>query len=84
MHPRAWIGPDSISQAALQVNSPAAAVLYRLVGEWAAPLRNAIVVDVCCGTGAIGLTLACQVSLPLVSYYKASITLFYSVKLLTI
>ena len=45
----------------LQVNTGAAAVLYALVGAWAAPDAGAVLLDVCCGTGTIGLTLARRV-----------------------
>ncbi len=45
----------------VQVNAAAAAVLYRLVGEWAAPTPDAVLVDVCCGTGTIGISLARRV-----------------------
>ena len=46
---------------AMQVNTGAAAVLYALVGAWAVPNTGAVLLDVCCGTGTIGLTLARRV-----------------------
>ena len=42
----------------LSVNTRAAEVLYSTVGEWADLNENTILLDVCCGTGTIGLTLA--------------------------
>ncbi|KAK9841753.1 hypothetical protein WJX81_000856 [Elliptochloris bilobata] len=44
--------------AFFQVNTGAAAVLYALAGAWAAPDPGAVLLDICCGTGTIGLTLA--------------------------
>lgn len=47
-----------------QVNTPAAENLYRLAGDWAldggagAGTQKTVLLDVCCGTGTIGLTLA--------------------------
>ena len=49
----------SLSAAAFfQVNTCAAEVLYNLAGEWASPTGKSLLLDVCCGTGTIGLTLA--------------------------
>lgn len=47
--------------AFFQVNTCAAEVLYRLAGEWASPTGRSLLLDVCCGTGTIGLTLAAGV-----------------------
>ena len=47
--------------AFFQVNTCAAEVLYRLAGEWASPTGNSLLLDICCGTGTIGLTLASRV-----------------------
>ena len=44
--------------AFFQVNTLAAEALYRLAGEWASPSGKSLLLDVCCGTGTIGLTLA--------------------------
>lgn len=44
-----------------QVNTGAAEVLYTAVGEWAQLDENSIVLDVCCGTGTIGISLAKRV-----------------------
>ena len=44
--------------AFFQVNTIAAEALYRLAGEWASPNGKSLLLDVCCGTGTIGLTLA--------------------------
>ncbi|MBN3298897.1 TRM2A methyltransferase, partial [Amia calva] len=41
-----------------QVNTPAAEVLYSAVGEWAQLGQDSTVLDVCCGTGTIGMSLA--------------------------
>ncbi|KAM9742905.1 tRNA (uracil-5-)-methyltransferase homolog A [Menidia menidia] len=41
-----------------QVNTGAAEVLYSAVGEWAQLDQDSTVLDVCCGTGTIGLSLA--------------------------
>jgi len=42
----------------LQVNTGAAEVLYSAVGEWAQLSEDSTVLDVCCGTGTIGISLA--------------------------
>ena len=44
--------------AFFQVNTLAAEALYRLAGEWASPNGKSLLLDVCCGTGTIGMTLA--------------------------
>ncbi|CAL8248827.1 unnamed protein product [Merluccius merluccius] len=44
-----------------QVNTGAAEVLYSKVGEWAQLDQDSTVLDVCCGTGTIGLSLAKRV-----------------------
>ncbi|AWP06559.1 putative tRNA (uracil-5-)-methyltransferase -like A [Scophthalmus maximus] len=44
-----------------QVNTGAAEVLYSAVGEWAQLDQNSTVLDVCCGTGTIGISLAKRV-----------------------
>lgn len=62
----------------LQVNTPAAEVLYTVIQEWAQLDGGSTVLDVCCGTGTIGLALA-PVSLPalgkttLPCYHKPSL-----------
>jgi tRNA (uracil-5-)-methyltransferase len=43
-----------------QTNTLAAEVLYSLIKEWAQCSSETTVLDVCCGTGSIGLTLAKQ------------------------
>ena len=40
------------------MNTPAAEVLYCCVGALADVDEDTIVLDICCGTGTIGLTLA--------------------------
>jgi tRNA (uracil-5-)-methyltransferase len=50
------------AQAFFQVNTVAAEALYRLAGEWASPSGKSLLLDVCCGTGTIGLTLAKDVA----------------------
>ncbi|XP_049792714.1 tRNA (uracil-5-)-methyltransferase homolog A-like [Schistocerca nitens] len=45
-------------EAFFQVNSAAAEVLYGAVEEVAQPTRDTSLLDVCCGSGAIGLCLA--------------------------
>ena len=52
----------------LQNNSAAAACLYKLVGNWvsrgvneSSANNNTLLLDVCCGAGTIGLTLAHRV-----------------------
>lgn len=47
--------------AFFQVNTPAAEVLYTIIGEWAQLDGGSTVMDVCCGTGTIGLALAPKV-----------------------
>lgn len=44
-----------------QVNTGAAEVLYSAVGDWAQLDENSTVLDVCCGTGTIGISLAKRV-----------------------
>ncbi|XP_062874188.1 tRNA (uracil-5-)-methyltransferase homolog A isoform X1 [Trichomycterus rosablanca] len=44
-----------------QTNTPAAEVLYSSVGEWAQLDQESTVLDVCCGTGTIGISLAKRV-----------------------
>lgn len=44
-----------------QVNTGAAEVLYSTVGDWAQLDENSTVLDVCCGTGTIGISLAKRV-----------------------
>uniref|UniRef100_A0A8C7S775 tRNA (uracil(54)-C(5))-methyltransferase n=1 Tax=Oncorhynchus mykiss TaxID=8022 RepID=A0A8C7S775_ONCMY len=44
-----------------QVNTGAAEVLYSAVGEWAQLDKDSTVLDVCCGTGTIGISLAKRV-----------------------
>lgn len=44
-----------------QVNTGAAEVLYSAVGEWAQLDESSTVLDVCCGTGTIGISLAKRV-----------------------
>lgn len=40
------------------MNTGAAEVLYSAVGEWAQLDADSTVLDVCCGTGTIGISLA--------------------------
>lgn len=47
-----WLG------VLLQVNTAAAEVLYMVIQEWAQLDASSTVLDVCCGTGTIGLALA--------------------------
>ena len=44
--------------AFFQVNLKSAEILYTLAREWAGADENTVIVDVCCGTGTIGLTMA--------------------------
>ncbi|XP_056145483.1 tRNA (uracil-5-)-methyltransferase homolog A [Lampris incognitus] len=44
-----------------QVNTGAAELLYSAVGEWALLNQESTVLDVCCGTGTIGISLAKRV-----------------------
>ncbi|XP_052801988.1 tRNA (uracil-5-)-methyltransferase homolog A-like [Mya arenaria] len=44
--------------AFFQVNTAGAEVLYQTVSDWCEARSNTTVLDVCCGTGTIGLTLA--------------------------
>ncbi|WJX44181.1 hypothetical protein P8452_31191 [Trifolium repens] len=46
-----------------QVNTLAAEKLYSLAGDWACLGPDTLLFDVCCGTGAIGLTLAHRVGM---------------------
>ncbi|XP_051829192.1 tRNA (uracil-5-)-methyltransferase homolog A isoform X1 [Antechinus flavipes] len=47
--------------AFFQVNTPAAEVLYNTIRDWAQLDGESTVLDVCCGTGTIGLSLARKV-----------------------
>ncbi|KAM7051564.1 tRNA (uracil-5-)-methyltransferase homolog A isoform 2-T2 [Molossus nigricans] len=47
--------------AFFQVNTPAAEVLYTVIQDWAQLDTGSTVLDVCCGTGTIGLALARKV-----------------------
>ena len=49
-------------QAFFQVNTLAAEVLYKIAGDVAQLDKKTTLVDVCCGTGTIGLCLADQVN----------------------
>ncbi|KAI5085527.1 tRNA (uracil-5-)-methyltransferase-like A, partial [Silurus meridionalis] len=51
---RFQISPHSF----FQTNTEAAEVLYSSVGEWAQLDHDSTVLDVCCGTGTIGISLA--------------------------
>ncbi|KXS20699.1 S-adenosyl-L-methionine-dependent methyltransferase [Gonapodya prolifera JEL478] len=47
--------------AFFQINTPATEILYGIVKDWcglSAGVRDTVVLDLCCGTGTIGLTLA--------------------------
>jgi len=49
--------------AFFQTNIGATEKLYRIVGEWCGNLdKNTKVLDICCGTGTIGLTVASRVN----------------------
>ena len=48
------ISPDAF----FQINTPAAEILYGLVREWSAVDLDTHVIDICCGTGTIGLSMA--------------------------
>lgn len=56
-HVRA-LRPACVRVLPLQVNTGAAEVLYSAVGEWAQLDQDSTVLDVCCGTGTIGISLA--------------------------
>jgi tRNA (uracil-5-)-methyltransferase len=45
-------------EAFFQINTFAAEVLYKSVAELSCPTKNTTVIDICCGTGPIGLCLA--------------------------
>lgn len=47
--------------AFFQVNTQAAEVLYTAIREWAQLSQESTVLDICCGTGTIGISLAKQV-----------------------
>ncbi|NWU92303.1 TRM2A methyltransferase, partial [Upupa epops] len=47
--------------AFFQVNTQAAEVLYTAIGEWAQLSQESTVLDICCGTGTIGISLARKV-----------------------
>lgn len=45
-------------EAFFQINTSAAEILYNAVAELACPTENTTLIDICCGTGSIGLCLA--------------------------
>jgi hypothetical protein len=45
-------------EAFFQINTYAAEILYNSVAELSCPTENTTVIDICCGTGSIGLCLA--------------------------
>ncbi|KAM6241721.1 tRNA (uracil-5-)-methyltransferase homolog A [Spheniscus humboldti] len=47
--------------AFFQVNTQAAEILYTAIGEWAQLSQESTVLDICCGTGTIGISLAKKV-----------------------
>ncbi|NWQ65879.1 TRM2A methyltransferase, partial [Neopipo cinnamomea] len=47
--------------AFFQVNTQAAEVLYAAIAEWAQLSADSTVLDICCGTGTIGISLARKV-----------------------
>ncbi|NWR51069.1 TRM2A methyltransferase, partial [Regulus satrapa] len=47
--------------AFFQVNTQGAEVLYTAIGEWAQLSQESTVLDICCGTGTIGISLAKRV-----------------------
>ncbi|NWT01954.1 TRM2A methyltransferase, partial [Mionectes macconnelli] len=47
--------------AFFQVNTQAAEVLYAAIGDWAQLSPDSTVLDICCGTGTIGISLAKKV-----------------------
>lgn len=51
-----------ISPAAFfQVNTPACEILYSVISEIVNPNENTLLLDICCGTGPIGISLAKKV-----------------------
>lgn len=50
-----------------QVNTLAAEKLYSLAGDWACLGPDTLLFDICCGTGAIGLTLAHRVGMVIIT-----------------
>lgn len=40
------------------VNTSGAEVLYEQIAEWCGVSKTTTVLDICCGTGTIGLTIA--------------------------
>eukprot|EP00118_Oscarella_pearsei_P006552 m.29783 g.29783 ORF g.29783 m.29783 type:complete len:548 (+) comp31229_c0_seq1:191-1834(+) len=49
-------------EAFFQINTPAAEVLYSLISDFCAPTPETCLLDICCGTGTIGLTMAKSVA----------------------
>ncbi|XP_041457004.1 tRNA (uracil-5-)-methyltransferase homolog A-like [Lytechinus variegatus] len=48
-------------EAFFQVNTPAAELLYTTIGDWAQVTKITTLLDICCGTGTIGISLAKRV-----------------------
>lgn len=53
--------PATANRCCRQVNPGATCLLYNSIGRMAAVGPQTLLLDVCCGTGTIGLTLAKQV-----------------------
>lgn len=64
-----------------QVNTGAAEVLYSAVGEWAKLDQDSTVLDVCCGTGTIGISLAKVTSVVCNRNFIDLLTAFRSLRL---
>jgi tRNA (uracil-5-)-methyltransferase len=46
------------ANAFFQVNTSATEVMYKLICDWCEPTPNATILDICCGTGTIGQSIA--------------------------
>lgn len=65
------------------MNTAAAEVLYTAVGEWAQLDKDSTVLDVCCGTGTIGISLAKVTSVPWIIVLNRCYWLFFLMSNLT-
>ncbi|XP_071946281.1 tRNA (uracil-5-)-methyltransferase homolog A-like [Antedon mediterranea] len=45
-------------EAFFQVNTKAAEILYKTIADWCGATKKSTVLDVCCGTGTIGISIA--------------------------
>jgi len=55
------LSPPPNPKTSHQINAGATCLLYHLAGSWAAASPSTLLLDICCGTGTIGISLAGRV-----------------------